>query len=824
MGVKYCGGLISLLKISMAMFERMVKMKKRLLVGLLVGVLAINICKDVVLATSEYNEDLSVNDILTESDINDVSEVENEVEDLFSYSPMQESIEDSVFSDAFTTEEFSDAEDNYAIGDNLKETMDTSKPVQILSDDNNAEASFDTIQAAINAIYDNGESEVTIILKQSLEIDTAVNVGSKHIKIEAGDRNITIGRKKGYKGDLFIVGDGSLRLAAGCETEGNTIYSLNVDGSVDNTNVVNSLVHMVNANGVFIMEPGVILQNNCTSAKGSAILNDVGGRIVLLGGSIIGNETSGRNGGAIFSSGIIILSGSNTDKMGSIIVRNNVSDLQPGNIVLDGSEAYIVVEGTFQDSEINITSASREPLNQPIIMSAIDQKTGQQIISAVDMEGLIKQIHYENTKYYIEVDPNTGAGILKSSDVNLNPTMIPTPTPSLSELPLVTPTPVIGTKKIKLSNKQNIRWTGRTEAVFKFSADQDGRYYIAWNQDKSKIPSFKASDAVCSFAKEETVTVNVTGINAEDGKDVYVYLFAVDESNIKATPLRYTLKASARPTAPIVIREPVVPDVTESIVQGLNKPLAFYSNKYYRFSVIGAGTALTAEQVKNPVEGDVQWRPLYWSTSKGPTAKNRNWEWQIGAKKEINKAKTFKMYVFFEKYVYNDGEWKATGLVQSVKYNFRSKYISGVPSSLTLKRGKIFRLSLNSAWKNIKYESSDSHIVTVDHNGKIKAVGSGKARITVCSNSKKAVCKITVPGTIEIRNVKKNVKVKKGRKINMAPKLIYLVKPDLIRYKTSNEKVATIDEQGVMTAKKKGTTVITIKSGKAVKKCKVKVK
>ena len=65
-------------------------MKKRLLVGFLVGVLAINICKDVVLATSEYNEDLSVNDILTESDINDVPEVEKEVEDLFSYSPMQE--------------------------------------------------------------------------------------------------------------------------------------------------------------------------------------------------------------------------------------------------------------------------------------------------------------------------------------------------------------------------------------------------------------------------------------------------------------------------------------------------------------------------------------------------------------------------------------------------------------------------------------------------------------------------------------------------------------------------------------------------------------
>ena len=58
-----------------------------------------------------------------------------------------------------------------------------------------------------------------------------------------------------------------------------------------------------------------------------------------------------------------------------------------------------------------------------------------------------------------------------------------------------------------------------------------------WNQDKSKIPSFKVSDAVSSFAADQTVTVNVPNITAEDGKDVYVYLFAVDDNNVKATPL-----------------------------------------------------------------------------------------------------------------------------------------------------------------------------------------------------------------------------------------------------------------------------------------------
>ena len=235
-------------------------------------------------------------------------------------------------------------------------------------------------------------------------------------------------------------------------------------------------------------------------------------------------------------------------------------------------------------------------------------------------------------------------------------------------------------KKMKLSNKQNIKWTGREKAMFKFTADKNGRYYIAWNQDKSKIPSFKVSDAVSSFAADQTVTVNVPNITAEDGKDVYVYLFAVDDNNVKATPLRYTLKASARPAAAVVTREPIVPNVTESIVQGLDKALEFYPNQFYKFTVIGAGTASTAEQVKSPVEGDVQWRPIYWSTSKNPSAKNQNKEWQIGAKNGIKEAKTFKLYVFFQKYVYNGKEWQASDTVQSAAYTFRSAEITFEPS------------------------------------------------------------------------------------------------------------------------------------------------
>ena len=48
----------------------------------------------------------------------------------------------------------------------------------------------------------------------------------------------------------------------------------------------------------------------------------------------------------------------------------------------------------------------------------------------------------------------------------------------------------------------------------------------------------------------------------------------------------------------------------DSVVEGLDKPLVFYPNTYYKFNVTGAGTQNT-----NPVEGDVRWTPLYWSLS-----------------------------------------------------------------------------------------------------------------------------------------------------------------------------------------------------------------
>ena len=146
-----------------------------------------------------------------------------------------------------------------------------------------------------------------------------------------------------------------------------------------------------------------------------------------------------------------------------------------------------------------------------------------------------------------------------------------------------------------------------------------------------------------------------------------------------------------------------------------------------------------------------------------------------------------------------------------------------IPSSLTIAKGKSAALK-PASWKKVKYKSSNKKVATVDKKGKVKAVATGTAKITVTSGKKKAVCTIIVPGTTAIKGIKGSVSLKKGKKYTLKPILSYLGKPDNITYKSSNKKIATVSGNGVVKAKKKGTATITIRSGKITKKCKVKVK
>ena len=105
----------------------------------------------------------------------------------------------------------------------------------------------------------------------------------------------------------------------------------------------------------------------------------------------------------------------------------------------------------------------------------------------------------------------------------------------------------------------------------------------------------------------------------------------------------------------------------------------------------------------------------------------------------------------------------------------------------------------------------------------------GKATITVTLKSglKKniviAVQKKAVK-TTKITGVMKSASLKKGKTLTLKPAVTPLTSLQKVTYKSSNKKVAIVTSKGVIKALKKGTTVITVKSGNYTVKCKIIIK
>ena len=69
---------------------------------------------------------------------------------------------------------------------------------------------------------------------------------------------------------------------------------------------------------------------------------------------------------------------------------------------------------------------------------------------------------------------------------------------------------------------------------------------------------------------------------------------------------------------------------------------------------------------------------------------------------------------------------------------------------------------------------------------------------------------------------KRHLSLKVKKKLSLTATVAPVTSKQKVAYSTSNKSIATVNAKGVITAKKKGTVTITVKSGK--KKVKVKVK
>ena len=114
----------------------------------------------------------------------------------------------------------------------------------------------------------------------------------------------------------------------------------------------------------------------------------------------------------------------------------------------------------------------------------------------------------------------------------------------------------------------------------------------------------------------------------------------------------------------------------------------------------------------------------------------------------------------------------------------------------------------------VRYKSENPAVATVEADGTVTAVAPGSCRIyLIAINGMHAEMQVTVeagPESISFKKAKYTVKA--GKTLNLLKKLKVTPKgaPLSLKWKSSDRKIAAVDKNGVVTAKKKGTVTITV--------------
>lgn len=137
--------------------------------------------------------------------------------------------------------------------------------------------------------------------------------------------------------------------------------------------------------------------------------------------------------------------------------------------------------------------------------------------------------------------------------------------------------------------------------------------------------------------------------------------------------------------------------------------------------------------------------------------------------------------------------------------------------SITLIKGQSTTLKITGTKKKAKWSSNKKAVVTVSQTGKIVAKKKGTATITAAIGDQKYNCKVTVQ-TPKMSTSK--VTLTKGD----STKLKLNGTDQAITWKSSNKNIASVNKNGKVTAKKKGTVTITATVLKKKYTCKVTVK
>ena len=329
--------------------------------------------------------------------------------------------------------------------------------------------------------------------------------------------------------------------------------------------------------------------------------------------------------------------------------------------------------------------------------------------------------------------------------------------------------PVIKVKSLKLNKTTTTLDTGKTETLkATVSPDNATNKKLTWSSSNTNVATVDQNGKVTA-KKAGTVTITVK---------------TTDDSNISAT-------------CKVTVKDPVI------------KVKSIKLSKTSTTLDVGKTETLVASITPTNASN----KKLTWSSSNTNVA-TVDQNGKVTAKKAGIVTITVKT---------NDGSnLSATCKVTVKDPVIKVKSLKVNPSSLTLQTGKSSSVKAiispdNATDKKLTWSSSNTSVATVDQNGKVTAKKAGTATIVVKTANLTASCQVTViDPAIKVKSLKVtpttltlDVGKSSSLKASVTPTNATNKK---LTWSSSNTSIATVDQNGKVTAKKAGTTTITVKT------------
>ena len=451
---------------------------------------------------------------------------------------------------------------------------------------------------------------------------------------------------------------------------------------------------------------------------------------------------------------------SNNPSVVSVDNKGHIKALKPGSanisIVTDDGNKSTFITINVKETKIDVTSIS---LNSSKL-SLVEGGTSQLKVTFNPSNATNKNVIYKSNND--EVASVSDDGVVTANSIGNTKIIVASSNGKTATCEVVVSKKIIYVNSIKLSESKVTINRGETKLLSYTLSPSDANELITWSSSNFEVVSVNSAGRIAAL-KSGSATIKV---KTSKGKSASCEI-VVKEPNIEVNSIKLSKTSTS-----IIEGGSEILKITFDPENATNKKVTWSTSNSNIATVDSSG------KVSAIKEGTAQ---ITVKTSNGKTA---SCEVKV-SKKVIN--------------------------VENISLN---------KTSITLEEGKVDSLVAsvtpsNATNQNVSFSSSNTSVVKIDTNGKVTAVSPGTATITAKSSNNKTVsCIVRVTkkeifaDKITVSPNKVTLEVGKTRPLS-AEILPSDATNKTITWSSSNNKIASINSEGRITAKKAGSATIT---------------